>query len=172
MQAAPRPGRLGSWFRRARQPARPQSQPAGRPHAAPTTTLPDKNSLMEGLTKHAGPVWLVSPDLRTITANPAAQAHIDAHVAQMSPDRRQNVSHRLSRAYRRALLSALRLATASDGTVIPGRANAALPQRLTCSVDGHSLELLFLEVRGVSSPEDARPLARPDTRTVAYLLVA
>ena len=173
METAVRSHRLGSWFRRKRNPNAPEAKSQDRsPADRSAPAAPSREQLLDGLGKHAGPAWMVSPDLQTIIANPAARAHIDALAAELGREQGRNTRQQLDRAYTRTLLSALRVAHGSDRRFAPGGANACLPQRLTCSVDGHPLELLFLEVRGVPSAGHPPSATSPAEQTIAYLLVA
>jgi hypothetical protein len=127
--------------------------------------------LMEGLDKHAGPAWVASADLLSISANPAARARIDSLAAEFDPHRPSAARRRLTRIYEESLRSALRTA-AHGGDSPPDAVEQRFPQRISCTIGGEKLDLLVLEVRTMSSLRGDASQDEGCEQTVAYLLVA
>jgi hypothetical protein len=143
-----------------------------KPRNEHAVSLPEPDDLLlEGLSKHAGPAWVASHDLKSITANSAARARIDSHAAQCDPHRPEIARRRLTRIYEQSLRSAL-ITAAQTGNSRPDAEQPCLPHHVSCTVRGEKLELLVLEVRTTSLlPRDASQAVDRE-QTVAYLLVA
>ena len=149
MEALARQNSPGSTFRRPRTPIVPASGHSRRSEAS--KPLPT-DALLDGLSKHAGPAWVATPDLRTITANPAADARINEETADFDPDDREIARMRLIRMYEDALRSALKTAITRADSTLDAR-QPAFPQSVSCLIHGEPLDLFVLEVRGTPGPQ-------------------
>jgi hypothetical protein len=167
MEGTVRYSKLGSWLRHRASALPVDKLPRG--FAASRREAGDP--LLEGLNKHAGPAWVASSDLKSISANRAARARIHLHAAQCDPCERDAARRRLTRIYEESLRSALKTATQGRDS-LPAAGEWRFPQRVSCIVRGEKLELLVLEVCATSSPRHNVSQAADRGRTVAYLLVA
>ena len=167
MEATVRSGSFGSSLRRHTPVFPAAKHRSGCAAARPQVGDP----LLESINEHAGPAWVASPDLLSISANPAARARIDSLAAGRDPHRPNAAREMLTRIYEDSLRTALRTAT-HGGDTRPGTVEQRFPQRISCTVGREELDLLVLEVRAMSSLRGDSSQAEGRDQIVAYLLVA
>jgi hypothetical protein len=167
MEATVRSGSFGSSLRRHTPVFPATKHRSGCAAARPQVGDP----LLESINEHAGPAWVASPDLLSISANPAARARIDSLAAECGPHNPNATRRRLNRIYEESLRSALKTAAHGGGSA-PDAVEQCFPQRISCTIGGEKLDLLVLEVRTMSSLRGDALQAEGCEEAVAYLLVA
>ena len=116
------------------------------------------------------PAWVVSTDLSEIVPNLQARRFIDSQSAPAQCERFDTSPELVRRFYHQSLLDAVRATRLGNGRFNGIPHSAVPPDRVTCSVHGHVLELLVMPLHHRTPTEDSTAHNRPVP--AAWLLVA